>query len=230
MIVEKQTAELAKIKGFDKYCSHYWSNLLITSDSLIKNSHKFMLNRGYSSAPTQSELQTWLRDVHNCIVIVDYHSRIESNDFTPNGFKSKSDIKFKVEIDYYGTNFEIEQGGETDYLNYDFDSYEDALEDGLVKALMMLPIPFTSNEGIIGEFIEVDSQTNFCGNYKHLGKKGCFMDVSEENLRIVLSGTDDFAYDKEFDSVEELREEVNRLRRIQPINEESDILPYYCRL
>jgi hypothetical protein len=92
------------------------------------------------------------------------------------------------------------------------------------------PVPFTSNEGRLGEFIEVDSETNFCGNYENEGKKGCFMWFSEKGLRVVLDGTDDLSYNREFGSVEELREEVNRLRKIQPINEESDILPYYYRL
>ena len=81
-----------------------------------------------------------------------------------------------------------------------------------------------------GEFIEVDSETNFHGNCKYLGKEGCLMygswnEASKEQF-LILSGTDDSYYGEVFYSKETFEKEKDRLRKIQPINLETDLLNY----
>jgi len=142
------TLVLAKSKGYDLTdCVDYG---VVPLHNWNKREYLKQEESWYYNV-TLSQIQTWLRNIHGI------HISIEVSYDDLKQFKGyeylvyrNSDEKWANLMEYIKDDYPL------------FATYEDALEEGLVKALMMLPIPFTSNEGIIGEFIEVDSQTNFC--------------------------------------------------------------------
>ena len=69
-LITFDTAKLAKEKGFDWQTNMvYKQELLYTRDNIIKNS-AFKNSKVYrATAPTQSLLQKWLREVHNIHVV-----------------------------------------------------------------------------------------------------------------------------------------------------------------
>lgn len=72
-LISFETAKLAKEKGFDEVCSYLYEN----SKEIVYTTHKNSgLNKHFDwySAPTQSLLQKWLREVHNILVYVDPRS------------------------------------------------------------------------------------------------------------------------------------------------------------
>lgn len=84
------------------------------------------------SAPTLTEVQTWLRDNYNCFVEVNMHSPIDETPIT------KTNLRFFVEVNYYGQNFDLILSDEEDFSEIDFKSYEEALELGLQEALKLI--------------------------------------------------------------------------------------------
>ena len=74
------------------------------------------------------ELQKWLREEHNCIVEVTFYSE---------NIESIKDIKYEVEIDYYGKDFH-NIGDSSDYYSSGYDTYEKALEVGLFEGLKLI--------------------------------------------------------------------------------------------
>lgn len=92
------------------------------------------------------------------------------------------------------------------------------------------PVYFDSFRGNC-EFIEVEEDTDFYGNFEHNGKEGCALSVyyyeyySKKHL-VHLSGNDDDSWGKYFDTKEEALLEMERLRRIAPISKNGDIDGY----
>ena len=131
-LVSFETAKLAKEKGFNESCIHGYLNKdgsLMNDDDhfdynscyddhsvmkhlLFKNSE--VINDYSTTAPTQSLLQKWLREVHNLIVIIDWGPLSE---------------KYSYAIYHNGKYCDGE------YVNA---MYEDALEEGLVEALKLI--------------------------------------------------------------------------------------------
>ena len=127
-LISFETAKLAKEKGFnievktyfdikkfgDKPCEFYGrlnaNDYNSWDDKLKKN-----INAGYISAPTQSLLQKWLREVHNIHIAV-LPKILPSNEIKYYCFKGKIKKDFK---DLYNT-------------------YEEALEKGLQEALKLI--------------------------------------------------------------------------------------------
>ena len=83
------------------------------------------------SAPTQSLLQKWLRELHNCFIEVGIHS-------PENKYFTKRNLRYFVKINYYGKNFNIEMTDDEDYLKINIKTYEEALEIGLQEALKLI--------------------------------------------------------------------------------------------
>lgn len=139
-LISFQVAKLAKEKGFDWLCNGFYDLYYIPHNNEITYSSPDNWNLYKSlSAPTQTLLQKWLREVHNCHVEVAFHSFINDN-FEPekDSFKTPNDFKYTVEVNYYGKNMEIPQSDEEDFLGYNFDTYEEAFELGLFKALELI--------------------------------------------------------------------------------------------
>jgi hypothetical protein len=72
------------------------------------------------------------------------------------------------------------------------------------------------------EFLQVDDETSFYGNFEHDGKQGIsaniYHDDEYDEYRLNLSGTDDYDMSLNFYCKQDLEKELERLRRIQPIN------------
>jgi hypothetical protein len=139
-IVKIKTAKLAKEKGFVEPCKKYYVEYLITNESdnpsfrtkkgeielstdfIINNSHSDLSNENYIcyAAPSQSLLQRWLREKYN-IHVEPYISRILF------GYIIKA-------MDNHPIYPSIQ---ETDKI-CGFQTYEDALENGLYEALIKI--------------------------------------------------------------------------------------------
>lgn len=72
---------------------------------------------GYISTPTQSLLQKWLREVHKISIKVD-------------DFYTDSKLRFDFSVSELGSQDDNPQGA--------YESYEDALEAGLIEALKFI--------------------------------------------------------------------------------------------
>lgn len=112
-LITHKTAKLAKNVGFnlitDKIWVNYYTEEPLNKWKLIPFKEKTLSWLEWA-APTQSLLQKWLRDVHNIIVfVVPYPS------------------SYNCVIEYYNR--------ESKYSTDHYDTYEEALEEGLYKAL-----------------------------------------------------------------------------------------------
>lgn len=116
-LISYETAVLAKEKGFNEFCEYY-----ITESSVeYQEGAAFKNEYGYVTAPTQSLLQRWLREVHYIVV--------ESN--------------YKCVNDRWAFYFNLMIMGYTSWLTFDtdlkgFTTYEEALEEGLKQALNLI--------------------------------------------------------------------------------------------
>jgi hypothetical protein len=146
-LINFETAKLAKLKGFNVYVEHMqtyfshemWDKYLYPNSDIGDFQYSetakrtkdigFALNENYPvpfyepyyMCPTQSFLQKWLREVHGIQVYVYSH--------TKNG---KGEYR-----DYVAY---VNETAINDARDEDFQSYEEALEAGLVKALNMIKI------------------------------------------------------------------------------------------
>jgi hypothetical protein len=148
-LVSFEVAKLAKEKGFSENCFHHYNSdgcvcenhvemnkMYIATHNLLANNTDFELERWgggnkYSIvAPTQSLLQKWLREKHNIVINISaipnfidlnnkkvsfYYNIIKNNDWIEENF----DEKTSIEETYY-------------------DTYEEALEVGLLEALKLI--------------------------------------------------------------------------------------------
>ena len=125
-LIKEETAILAKEIGFilgigwfgiDYYKFYYNGQL---TDNYRGNN---------PVACTQSLLQKYLRKEHNCHVEVTYYG---------SDIKELKDIKYSVEVNYYGKNFQIPITKDADIEKWGFLTYEDALEYGLFEAMKLI--------------------------------------------------------------------------------------------
>jgi len=116
------TAKLAKQAGFDWKCNERYNGKYATNDSeplYVSSRDNWNQYAGLYSAPTQSVLQRWLREVREIIVLVDYN---EDDDCEEN--------------ERYGVTIYI--GNERIVELATYPTYEEALEAGLQKCLTLL--------------------------------------------------------------------------------------------
>lgn len=139
-LISFETAKLAKEKGFDWIVSDAyhkntgelvftdWENVESNDDILIPDDFNTDDESWLISAPTQSLLQKWLREVHNIIVeVVTYYNETDlplNKPIKPKGYFA---------WDYYNENFSEEKAPK-------FKTYEQALEQGLQEALKLIEI------------------------------------------------------------------------------------------
>lgn len=119
--ITKETAKLAKKKGFDEGCTHLWGIVdgyegLHTWDNV-----NHLCNKNQFSAPFQTELQDWLREKHQIETSVKIF-------YSPQLNKEGS---FK----YWGMYITKNCVGDCDKATECKDKYEDAFEEALVLAL-----------------------------------------------------------------------------------------------
>jgi hypothetical protein len=132
-LISFETAKLAKEKGFDEICldiyelKEYIPNRQLKKG--LKNSE--LISNISFTAPTQSLLQKWLREVHDIHVQPFYH---------PNTISTR-EIKPEVEIVRVFAKDGISKSILPPNLKgEEFDTYEKALEIGLQAALKLITI------------------------------------------------------------------------------------------
>lgn len=133
-LITLKTAKLAKQKGFAESCYHFYSKGINDSNLKVPYEYSFRVNAntfqadnfGYGqtwSAPSQSLLQRWLREVHliniNCMWQNGYYELLFSKKVKYNHWDLGEDAK-KAEAVKHST-------------------YELCLEAGLYEALKLLP-------------------------------------------------------------------------------------------
>jgi len=112
-LVSFETAKLAKEKGVDFNVEKIYNQngILVT----VFADKSFVENNNWYLAPTQSLLQKWLREIHNIHV----YARLGEGDV------------------YY--TFYFKNGDESSVNElWDFDTYENALEEGLKEGLKII--------------------------------------------------------------------------------------------
>ena len=126
-LISFETAKLAKEKGFNIDCLHFYciNSTCNYTEKPYEYSFKVNANRpnknnfgygGTTSAPTQSLLQRWLREVHDIIVLI--HQYTETKTY------------------FYLINQEYDFEYDNNKLNCK--TYEEALEIGLQEALKLI--------------------------------------------------------------------------------------------
>ena len=121
------TASFAKKKGYDPPINSsdlYWdiSGIHIHPDKFYVSSELAQV----IFAPTQAQLQTWVREKHNIHIIIKY--------FNNSSLTSRWGWML-IKLD----GSDIKETGIKEFKDYIFfDSYEDALEEGLRQALNRL--------------------------------------------------------------------------------------------
>ena len=141
-LVSFETAKLAKEKGFNIEVKCYYdlkkfgerpleffgklnaNDLTKWNEELRENVHA-----EYVSAPTQSLLQKWLREKHNIHISI---FRYENNAYTLYLYKNDCKRAFPFNL--------IESSVKSNNINQviKYNSYEEALEEGLLEALKLI--------------------------------------------------------------------------------------------
>lgn len=115
--VSRDTARMLKEAGFDEVCrSAYYA----TGNSAVMYERNSMLSPGYVSRPTQALAARWLREVHHYAICV-WFSKDDEKWFYAHG-----DMDNMV----FDTDYNISE--------FIFDSYEEAMEAGLQKAIKLI--------------------------------------------------------------------------------------------
>jgi hypothetical protein len=131
-LITFDTAKLAKEKGFDWQTNMvYKQELLYTRDNIIKNS-AFKNSKVYrATAPTQSLLQKWLREIHGIDVnpICNYHYK--------KGRQYHLGIVFINNENEVDTIIIKETDKSLDTINRHYNTFEEALEEGLQEGLKL---------------------------------------------------------------------------------------------
>ena len=127
-LISFETAKLAKEKGFCEKVYYFYNEDDETEKQLYTYKRFMILNDEELKieAPTQSLLQKWLREVHNCIVEVQFEK-----------LPCLNQLDWIVTVDYYKPDFS-NLTEESDYESDYFSTYEEALEDGLYNALKLI--------------------------------------------------------------------------------------------
>lgn len=116
-LVTIETAILAKEKGFNWICDNGWIKGMFTNgiDKLYHSECYFDNSGIHISAPTQSLLQKWLREEHYIHITI-------------------------TSISQESWQYHITKPGDTLDVNWneDYESFEEALEDGLLEALKLI--------------------------------------------------------------------------------------------
>lgn len=131
-LISFETAKLAKEKGFNEPQFNGYLNEQLEKYT-SKSTHEQCIEE-YYLAPTQGLLQKWLRDIYNIEVDVMRYT------YSGGEYQGKC---YMWAIDKYDPNYNPETEDpwilETrESQGYDFKVYEEALEEGLYQALLLV--------------------------------------------------------------------------------------------
>lgn len=125
-------AELAKKKGFNiiQRFSNEASLYNKEKEHAFYANYGFFgsgYNKGYISAPTQSFLQKWLRDIHKIHITVDYSNEHNKHHYVV--YRNSNEYIHNITQELI----------DNDTFTY-IDTYEECLEEALYKALSLIEI------------------------------------------------------------------------------------------
>ena len=127
-LISFETAKLAKEKGFNITCKYFYKEKYINAIEyeVVHDGHleanwneNFKYSPAECSAPTQSLLQKWLRENYKIIVSINVMSDLNYYSLLIDINENKLDLKNQSK-------------------NRWFNTYEEALEDGLQEALKLI--------------------------------------------------------------------------------------------
>jgi len=125
-LIKFETAKLARKKGFNEECQkEYNSNGAVVDCHYASVTNNDIDVYGVCTAPTQTTLQTWLREQKKIVVLVNLLYNEEDDPYFFNVFYDNKS--------YFGDVREREP----DFGDY-FKSYEEALEIGLKLGLSLI--------------------------------------------------------------------------------------------
>lgn len=127
VFVSLETAILAKSKGFNWETNRYFDSDRYDFSDDSENWNQY---EDYYSCPTQSLLAKWLRDVHGIHLVI---IPVVTMGYT---FKL-----LKVWKKDFNPELEIETPPYKEVNAYDYNDYEEALEEGLKEALKLVEYP-----------------------------------------------------------------------------------------
>jgi hypothetical protein len=130
-LITFETAKLAKENGFKEQVYSFYGETEEIEPYWNTNSDETKITSNRISAPTQSLLQKWLRDVHDIEVEV-FAWRMTLEEALGNTFLFKEGKYYAGVIDVRGKD--DEEG--SDYV----ETYEEALEKGLATALKLITL------------------------------------------------------------------------------------------
>lgn len=125
-LIEYSTAKLAKEKGFNEECYFTYAKMskeycIFKSEYPITNSE---IDKYIYSAPTQSLLQRWLREIHDIHIITKpYIESLGKKEITGYYIPTICTSSLDEHIEFYDN----------------YSTYEEALEMGLQEALKLIP-------------------------------------------------------------------------------------------
>lgn len=121
-LILSQTAKLAKEKGFNERVQSYYHphyGLYSEEKRCFDTYNDGSWSEGYYSAPTQSLLQRWLREVNDISIKVD-------------DYYYNSKVRYDVNVSKLSSQEDNTKGV--------YDTYEQALEAGLLEALKLIKL------------------------------------------------------------------------------------------
>lgn len=145
-LVDRATAVLAKEKRFDWKCRGYYSSLhntVMTNGTLhgaVDHNNPYydkFAGYPYYSAPTQSLLQKWLREIHKLHLSVVYSH--DHNKYSVAGFDQFHGDELKKRNPRSEGRFPYPYKSNFKQHYWKYETFEEALEVGLFEALNLLP-------------------------------------------------------------------------------------------
>lgn len=125
ILIEFETAKLAKEKGFDLPHSKYYGAKGSFHNSKQRLTHESLRSGGFL-APTQSLLQKWIREEYN------FHIKVEE--------EGRGKFWYYAIVDFKERHSTHSLRKKASKEDWEFKTHEEALEKGLMEALKLILI------------------------------------------------------------------------------------------
>lgn len=139
-LVSLKTAKSAKKQGFTVLCDYVYDvvadevNPVITQNQTLSGNFLSYFHDRFISTPSQSLLQKWLREEKGILVEVVFSNRLSRKLYEAAHKKPSLNFSWKI----YTSIKDSEHIFNEFWSNGTFETYEEALEEGLQRALKMV--------------------------------------------------------------------------------------------
>lgn len=124
-VINVENSKLLSNIGFDVECECFYnrgSGYKLQNNSILRTGDDEIFE-----APTQALVQKWLREVHGINIFMSFKPNVKKWDYMPYSVSMNG----KEYTKYYWAYFALHNARR-------YDTYEQALEDGITEALLML--------------------------------------------------------------------------------------------